>query len=308
MIYLLYGDNSKILQYDKLLSNIKEKEKNYTINFLTEDNEIADFLNDILSTNLFGEHQIFVINHFENLKNKTKIIDFLKNINIENVFENKSLIILYDIFSKDKNISSLKELLEIKNIKHHEFNDIISSIKNLIKEKLNIDNTSVNKLFDVFNNDVYRAKNELEKLSLIFESDKVTFNDLIPYIYIDENSNNFEIVNKILNKDFKDIDIIDPLTIINILYNELLTIYYLHLFNFKGTYNDFNKFYTEDIKLLFNNQHPYSVYKKIEFISKYSINKCEKLLYQLFELEKGIKIGIYDTSISNTILKNILLN
>lgn len=308
MIYLLYGDNSKILYYDNLLNSIKEKNENYSLRYLTEDVEINDFLNDILSTNLFGNHQIFVINHFENFKNKNKIIDFLKNINIENVTENKSLIILCDILSNDKNSNIIKEILNIKNINHHEFNDVTNSIKNLIKEKLNIDKISINKLCDIFNNDVYRAKNELEKLSLIFEDNKITFDDVFPFIYIDENSNNFEIVNNILNKNFKEMDVLEPLTIINILYNEILTIYYLHLFNFKGSYNDFNKFYTDDIKIIFNNQHPYTIYKKLEFIKVYNRIKCETILYKLFELEKGIKSGVYDINISNTLLKEILLN
>lgn len=300
MIYLLYGDNIRLIKLEKLIYDIKEKYDITTnsIYFPETIEEISTFISEMKINDLFSNKKIYVIKNFESLdaKNKKQILEFVSKENINEILGENTLIISTTKDTKDKNILSLINL----NIEKKEYKSSKKDLVKYIQDKINISNEDAMKLLEVFNDDMHRMKNEVDKLSLMFDNENVSYNELKKHIYYDYENDHFSLIENILKGNLENLEKENIMMLISVINKEILQLYYLNLFYFQGDYEEFKKFYTEEMKQIFNNSHPYPIFKKLELLKKFPKSRCIEILDKMHKLEYGIKNGIYDKDIQLT--------
>lgn len=293
MIHFIQGLSSKTIYLEALL-------KKLNINNISKFDETNSefFLSEINSGSLFAEPKIVLLNNADKIKNISQILEKLSNY--DNTDE--EVIIVYNSNNESKKINDLTKTFNTYSVFNANLNR--KNFLEYIEKRLKIKNNESNQLLDLLDEDYYLISNELDKIEN-FLNGKVYSLDNVKSI-LSKNSKFiiFELTNDILNNKEIDYPIKEHMGVLSSLTNDFDVLYKLHVLKIRE--NNYNNF-KEIIKTLdiFNSYSPYYIFKKQNFLDKFSKKDCLDLLKLAFKTELMIKTGEIDLEIG---VENFIMN
>ncbi len=293
MIHFIQGLSSKTIYLEALLNKLNID----NISRFDETNS-EFFLNEINSGSLFSEPKIVLLKNAEKIKNLHQILEKLENH--ENT--NEEIIIVYNSIKENKKINDLT-----KKFNNHFIFDTKINRKNFLEyiaKKLKIKNNEANQLLDLLEEDYYLITNELDKINNFLNGKPYSLDNIKPILSKTSKFIIFELTNDILNNRKINFPIKEHMGILSSLVNDFDLIYKLHVSKIKD--NNYNNF-KEIIKNLdiFNSYSPYYVFKKQEFLNKFTKKECLDFLKLAFKTELMIKTGEIDLEVG---VENFIMN
>ena len=293
MIHFIQGLSSKTIYLEELLNKLNID------NILKFDETNSDFfLNEINSGSLFSEPKIVLLNNAEKIKNISQILEKLTNQDDSN----EEIIIVYNSVKENKKINDLTKTFNTYSI----FNTNLNRKKFLeyIEKRLKIKNSEANQLLDLLDEDYYLIKNELDKIDNFLNGKPYSLDNIRPILSKTSKFIIFELTNDILNNRKINFPIKEHMGILSSLINDFDLIYKLHVSKIKeNNYNNFKEIINNfDI---FNSYSPYYVFKKQEFLNKFTKKECLNFLKIGFKTELMIKNGEIPLEIG---VENFLMN
>lgn len=293
MIHFIQGLSSKTIYLEALLNKLNID----NISRFDETNS-EFFLNEINSGSLFSEPKIVLLKNAEKIKDLPQILEKLENH--ENT--NEEIIIVYNSIKENKKINDLT-----KKFNNHFIFDTKINRKNFLEyiaKKLKIKNNEANQLLDLLEEDYYLITNELDKINNFLNGKPYSLDNIKPILSKTSKFIIFELTNDILNNRKINFPIKEHMGILSSLVNDFDLIYKLHVSKIKD--NNYNNF-KEIIKTLdiFNSYSPYYVFKKQEFLNKFTKKECLDFLKLAFKTELMIKTGEIDLEVG---VENFIMN
>lgn len=293
MIHFIQGLSSKTIYLEALLNKLNID----NISRFDETNS-EFFLNEINSGSLFSEPKIVLLKNAEKIKDLPQILEKLENH--ENT--NEEIIIVYNSIKENKKINDLT-----KKFNNHFIFDTKINRKNFLEyiaKKLKIKNNEANQLLDLLEEDYYLITNELDKIDNFLNGKPYSLDNIKPILSKTSKFIIFELTNDILNNRKINFPIKEHMGILSSLVNDFDLIYKLHVSKIKD--NNYNNF-KEIIKNLdiFNSYSPYYVFKKQEFLNKFTKKECLDFLKLAFKTELMIKTGEIDLEVG---VENFIMN
>lgn len=293
MIHFIQGLSSKIIYLEALLNKLNID----NISRFDETNS-EFFLNEINSGSLFSEPKIVLLKNAEKIKDLPQILEKLENH--ENT--NEEIIIVYNSIKENKKINDLT-----KKFNNHFIFDTKINRKNFLEyiaKKLKIKDNEANQLLDLLEEDYYLITNELDKINNFLNGKPYSLDNIKPILSKTSKFIIFELTNDILNNRKINFPIKEHMGILSSLVNDFDLIYKLHVSKIKD--NNYNNF-KEIIKTLdiFNSYSPYYVFKKQEFLNKFTKKECLDFLKLAFKTELMIKTGEIDLEVG---VENFIMN
>ena len=293
MIHFIQGLSSKTIYLEELLNKLNID------NILKFDETNSDFfLNEINSGSLFSEPKIVLLNNAEKIKNISQILEKLTNQDDSN----EEIIIVYNSIKENKKINDLAKTFNTYSI----FNTNLNRKKFLeyIEKRVKIKNSEANQLLDLLDEDYYLIKNELDKIDNFLNGKPYSLDNIRPILSKTSKFIIFELTNDILNNRKINFPIKEHMGILSSLINDFDLIYKLHVSKIKeNNYNNFKEIINNfDI---FNSYSPYYVFKKQEFLNKFTKKECLNFLKIGFKTELMIKNGEIPLEIG---VENFLMN
>lgn len=293
MIHFIQGLSSKTIYLEELLNKLNID------NILKFDETNSDFfLNEINSGSLFSEPKIVLLNNAEKIKNISQILEKLANQDDSN----EEIIIVYNSVKENKKINDLTKTFNTYSI----FNTNLNRKKFLeyIEKRLKIKNSEANQLLDLLDEDYYLIKNELDKIDNFLNGKPYSLDNIRPILSKTSKFIIFELTNDILNNRKINFPIKEHMGILSSIINDFDLIYKLHVSKIKeNNYNNFKEIINNfDI---FNSYSPYYVFKKQEFLNKFTKKECLNFLKIGFKTELMIKNGEIPLEIG---VENFLMN
>lgn len=293
MIHFIQGLSSKTIYLEELLNKLNID------NILKFDETNSDFfLNEINSGSLFSEPKIVLLNNAEKIKNISQILEKLTNQDDSN----EEIIIVYNSIKENKKINDLTKTFNTYSI----FNTNLNRKKFLeyVEKRLKIKNSEANQLLDLLDEDYYLIKNELDKIDNFLNGKPYSLDNIRPILSKTSKFIIFELTNDILNNRKINFPIKEHMGILSSLINDFDLIYKLHVSKIKeNNYNNFKEIINNfDI---FNSYSPYYVFKKQEFLNKFTKKECLNFLKIGFKTELMIKNGEIPLEIG---VENFLMN
>lgn len=293
MIHFIQGLSSKTIYLEALLNKLNID----NISRFDETNS-EFFLNEINSGSLFSEPKIVLLKNAEKIKNLPQILEKLENH--ENT--NEEIIIVYNSIKENKKINDLT-----KKFNNHFIFDTKINRKNFLEyiaKKLKIKDNEANQLLDLLEEDYYLITNELDKINNFLNGKPYSLDNIKPILSKTSKFIIFELTNDILNNRKINFPIKEHMGILSSLVNDFDLIYKLHVSKIKN--NNYNNF-KETIKNLdiFNSYSPYYVFKKQEFLNKFTKKECLDFLKLAFKTELMIKTGEIDLEVG---VENFIMN
>lgn len=293
MIHFIQGLSSKTIYLEALLNKLNID----NISRFDETNS-EFFLNEINSGSLFSEPKIVLLKNAEKIKDLPQILEKLENH--ENT--NEEIIIVYNSIKENKKINDLT-----KKFNNHFIFDTKINRKNFLEyiaKKLKIKDNEANQLLDLLEEDYYLITNELDKINNFLNGKPYSLDNIKPILSKTSKFIIFELTNDILNNRKINFPIKEHMGILSSLVNDFDLIYKLHVSKIKD--NNYNNF-KEIIKNLdiFNSYSPYYVFKKQEFLNKFTKKECLNFLKLAFKTELMIKKGEIDLEVG---VENFIMN
>ena len=293
MIHFIQGLSSKTIYLEALLNKLNID----NISRFDETNS-EFFLNEINSGSLFSEPKIVLLKNAEKIKDLPQILEKLENH--ENT--NEEIIIVYNSIKENKKINDLT-----KKFNNHFIFDTKINRKNFLEyiaKKLKIKDNEANQLLDLLEEDYYLITNELDKIDNFLNGKPYSLDNIKPILSKTSKFIIFELTNDILNNRKINFPIKEHMGILSSLINDFDLIYKLHVSKIKN--NNYNNF-KEIIKNLdiFNSYSPYYVFKKQEFLNKFTKKECLDFLKLAFKTELMIKTGEIDLEVG---VENFIMN
>lgn len=293
MIHFIQGLSSKTIYLEALLNKLNID----NISRFDETNS-EFFLNEINSGSLFSEPKIVLLKNAEKIKDLPQILEKLENH--ENT--NEEIIIVYNSIKENKKINDLT-----KKFNNHFIFDTKINRKNFLEyiaKKLKIKDNEANQLLDLLEEDYYLITNELDKINNFLNGKSYSLDNIKPILSKTSKFIIFELTNDILNNRKINFPIKEHMGILSSLVNDFDLIYKLHVSKIKD--NNYNNF-KEIIKNLdiFNSYSPYYVFKKQEFLNKFTKKECLDFLKLAFKTELMIKTGEIDLEVG---VENFIMN
>ena len=293
MIHFIQGLSSKTIYLEALLNKLNIE----NISRFDETNS-EFFLNEINSGSLFSEPKIVLLKNAEKIKDLPQILEKLENH--ENT--NEEIIIVYNSIKENKKINDLT-----KKFNNHFIFDTKINRKNFLEyiaKKLKIKDNEANQLLDLLEEDYYLITNELDKINNFLNGKPYSLDNIKPILSKTSKFIIFELTNDILNNRKINFPIKEHMGILSSLVNDFDLIYKLHVSKIKD--NNYNNF-KEIIKNLdiFNSYSPYYVFKKQEFLNKFTKKECLDFLKLAFKTELMIKTGEIDLEVG---VENFIMN
>lgn len=161
MILFLYGPDT-YRSRQKLKEIVEEYKKRHQsgLNFIKIDfskQEFSDFKQAVETVSMFDEKKLIIL---ENIFQE-EILEYLKNRKIDDVV----IFWAEDVDSKNKLFQFLKKKAKVQEFKFLKGNQLNNWIKDYVKkEKADIENLAVEKLVEYVGSDLWRMRNELDKL------------------------------------------------------------------------------------------------------------------------------------------------
>lgn len=280
MIIFLYGKDTYRIK-EKLGSIIKEYQKKNSsglnIRFFEEKMTFKDIEDEDKQISMFNEKRLFVIkNVFSSEKIKE---DILKNY--EKISSSESIFIFY----QEGEVKKKEKLMELfAKEKIQEFTPLTSKklvlwIKEeFLKNNAEVEEDAIYCLSEMVGDDLWRLKNEVDKLSLY--GGKITRKKVEELVKGNVTTNIFETIEAIAKKDrkkalflfydhlekgdnlqyilsmivyqFRNLVIVRDLIEKNYSYNEIMKKSGLHHFVFKKTYDQANKFSSQELEDIYD--------------------------------------------------------
>lgn len=293
MIHFIQGLSSKTIYLEALLNKLNID----NISRFDETNS-EFFLNEINSGSLFSEPKIVLLKNAEKIKDLPQILEKLENH--ENT--NEEIIIVYNSIKENKKINDLT-----KKFNNHFIFDTKINRKNFLEyiaKKLKIKDNEANQLLNLLEEDYYLITNELDKINNFLNGKPYSLDNIKPILSKTSKFIIFELTNDILNNRKINFPIKEHMGILSSLVNDFDLIYKLHVSKIKD--NNYNNF-KEIIKNLdiFNSYSPYYVFKKQEFLNKFTKKECLDFLKLAFKTELMIKTGEIDFEVG---VENFIMN
>ena len=293
MIHFIQGLSSKTIYLEALLNKLNID----NISRFDETNS-EFFLNEINSGSLFSEPKIVLLKNAEKIKDLPQILEKLENH--ENT--NEEIIIVYNSIKENKKINDLT-----KKFNNHFIFDTKINRKNFLEyiaKKLKIKDNEANQLLELLEEDYYLITNELDKINNFLNGKPYSLDNIKPILSKTSKFIIFELTNDILNNRKINFPIKEHMGILSSLVNDFDLIYKLHVSKIKD--NNYNNF-KEIIKNLdvFNSYSPYYVFKKQEFLNKFTKKECLDFLKLAFKTELMIKTGEIDLEVG---VENFIMN
>lgn len=293
MIHFIQGLSSKTIYLEALLNKLNID----NISRFDETNS-EFFLNEINSGSLFSEPKIVLLKNAEKIKDLPQILEKLENH--ENT--NEEIIIVYNSIKENKKINDLT-----KKFNNHFIFDTKINRKNFLEyiaKKLKIKDNEANQLLELLEEDYYLITNELDKINNFLNGNPYSLDNIKPILSKTSKFIIFELTNDILNNRKINFPIKEHMGILSSLVNDFDLIYKLHVSKIKD--NNYNNF-KEIIKNLdiFNSYSPYYVFKKQEFLNKFTKKECLDFLKLAFKTELMIKTGEIDLEVG---VENFIMN
>ena len=286
---LFYGENIGLLNSFKSKIKLHNDDKSEIINF-SQDEIISNknaFHNEVTNQSLFSKNKIFIIEQATD-----KILDYLDNILISddsnkffifaNILDKKSK--LRNYFEKEKNCGA---------VACYEDNDI--TLKKITLNKLKkfqpISQRIINTIVENCSGSRVKLNNELEKIIIFFDNQKIDEYELVKLLNIVENENFNSLKNAALSGDKKLTNKLLSETTIE----EDKTILYLSIINQRA--NQINQVRMSNEKTNYENAltkiNPPIFWKEkpnvIAQLKKWKEGNINLLLKNLYELEIKIK-------------------
>ncbi|WP_033161040.1 DNA polymerase III subunit delta [[Mycoplasma] collis] len=312
-MYFLYGD--ELLLIENELKKILNKYVNYDVIKINSESAIDDFLTKIDNFDLFSNNKIFLIKNSIFFKKSDKKINelIIKNLKLNNIQKNVFVFIYVltknEILDKKNTLISFllnnsisKELSKISDQKIYEYYQ-----KLLIKKKIQINKANSLILFSKLPKDLSFIANEIKKLSLYNkEITENVINNLVFELNIEDDFSFIEAFSKL---NFHNIIIKAKNKINNGISKSLLLSQinsFLFVVNTVSLFRDF--FSLEEIANKFS-IHLFRVKKAHDFLNKYTLNKTQKLIHKIFQIEKDFKSGqISENMAFELFLLNLIIN
>ena len=209
-LYLIVGEDQELINFylNKIMKEIgldEEKKINYDMNT----SSISDILDEVSMISLFSSEKVVIGYNFDigkiNDNDRDYLIRYLNNNN-----SNDRYIILIagkvDGRSKDYKIFKDKfkiiDLLQIDNGK-----DIYKYVEDYIKDRgYKIDKYNLDYLVELLGNDINNINNEIDKILLYLNDDKVISREVIDKLVSDNIDNiMYEFTNAVLDRDYEKI-------------------------------------------------------------------------------------------------------
>lgn len=316
MLYIIVGDKTKEIQYDSILSKVRQQNPGIQERFFdANQNETSLFMEALQTNSMFGGRQLLVLKRAEEADNLTSFLETIKLFNLDS----KEIIIDIEkkgnIFGKKAQgiAEEIGKLIIVKSKNEDE------TVTEFIKRELNIDGRQAFLLKEMIGTDIQKVKNEINKIKNYLDGSEFNIDKVKNIVSIKEEYNIFEVVDKTLKGNKK-----EGLKYIGndgnthlFLYNlaqEIKNILKLKLLvkqgkiNLTNNFNNFNSdfnIYKKYFKKGSTYMHPYGVFKKMDKLNIFDIDKLKKLLQLCHETEYKIKNGYGDdkTLIELLILK-----
>lgn len=209
-LYLIVGEDQELINFylNKIMKEIgldEEKKINYDMNT----SSISDILDEVSMISLFSSEKVVIGYNFDigkiNDNDRNYLIRYLNNNN-----SNDRYIILIagkvDGRSKDYKIFKDKfkiiDLLQVDNGK-----DIYKYVEDYIKDRgYKIDKYNLDYLVELLGNDINNINNEIDKILLYLNDDKVISREVIDKLVSDNIDNiMYEFTNAVLDRDYEKI-------------------------------------------------------------------------------------------------------
>lgn len=209
-LYLIVGEDQELINFylNKIMKEIgldEEKKINYDMNT----SSISDILDEVSMISLFSSEKVVIGYNFDigkiNDNDRDYLIRYLNNNN-----SNDRYIILIagkvDGRSKDYKIFKDKfkiiDLLQVDNGK-----DIYKYVEDYIKDGgYKIDKYNLDYLVELLGNDINNINNEIDKILLYLNDDKVISREVIDKLVSDNIDNiMYEFTNAVLDRDYEKI-------------------------------------------------------------------------------------------------------
>lgn len=209
-LYLIVGEDQELINFylNKIMKEIgldEEKKINYDMNT----SSISDILDEVSMISLFSSEKVVIGYNFDigkiNDNDRNYLIRYLNNNN-----SNDRYIILIagkvDGRSKDYKIFKDKfkiiDLLQVDNGK-----DIYKYVEDYIKDRgYKIDKYNLDYLVELLGNDINNINNEIDKILLYLNDDKVISREVIDKLVSDNIDNiMYEFTNAVLDRDYENI-------------------------------------------------------------------------------------------------------
>ena len=286
MTYLFVGEKDLI---EKFVNEIREKEKidNNSISRYDLDNcSIRDAIDDINTFSLFDNKKMIIVYSFDKITDSDILVSYLKN-------QNDNILVLISFDKLNDKLSYVKELKKNCSYKECFKYDVLDYIKESLKD-YKISFSDMLLLKDYVDNNYNRALNEVEKLKLYKQDDKVINRDDIKLVVSKSfDGNIFSLIDAVNKKDkvkvfsifYELVNNDDEIKIISILANNYRLIYKIKVLC-KDMLDD------DVIKRL--KIHPYRFKLLKEQGYNYTEDDVLNYLKELSELDIKIKSGAID--------------
>ena len=296
MTYLLLGSNEIIKQNINNIIKSNSINKESISSYDLDNCFIIDVIFDLNTYNIFNDKKLVIVYNFESLikkddSNNDLYIEALTKY-LDNQNDNILILCGKSVPNRKKLITSLDN-----NAKKIECNNIDTNkyIKDLFND-YKISNTDIELLKSYSSNNIFRIKNEIDKLKLYkLDTKEITKNDIDLLVKKDLDKTIFDLINSIekgnTTASFKIYKLLkeqneEEMKILAMLANNYRLIYQIK--NLSNSYSD------DEIKKILNISNP----KRITVLRNKSYNytnrSLEAILSYLFELDYKIKNGLID--------------
>jgi len=204
-LFLIVGEDKKIIDFSlfEILSNIEYDDNNKIIYDMNVNN-FMDVIEEASMVSMFSSVKVIIVNNFMLEKLNDVEYEYLEryiNSNNKDVY----IILISDkIDARKKNYKLFKDNFKIIELSKMDNNNILDYIINKVRDRnFKIDNLNAEYFLSKVGNDINNINNELEKLFIYKENDRVINREDIDLLVFDNIDNViYEFTNAILDDDY----------------------------------------------------------------------------------------------------------
>lgn len=303
MIIILYGSEPFLAEQKvkEIVENYKKTQKsglNLTT-FKPENFSLDDFKSAIGTVSMFEEKKLIILkNIFTQIKDEAKNI--LKILKDDDIQGSKEIVVVFfegGAVEKNKDFESLLKkpnlFQEFKKLEGAKLNGWIK--KEFERSGSQIDSKAILALIQSAGNDMYRLKNEIDKLAAYKKV--IIDKDVLNMVSAEFHSDIFSVIDAIAKKDKK-----LSFRILNdhIEHGEseiyLLSMIVYQFRNLLRVKSLINQEVGADQVVKKTGLHPFVVKKSIDAARLFSLDDLKNIYHKLFDLDLKMKIGSIDSS------------
>lgn len=209
-LYLIVGEDQELINFylNKIMKEIgldEEKKINYDMNT----SSISDILDEVSMISLFSSEKVVIGYNFDISKINDNDRDYLiRYLNNNNSNDRYIILIAGKVDGRSKDYKIFKDkfkiidLLQVDNGK-----DIYKYVEDYIKDRgYKIDKYNLDYLVELLGNDINNINNEIDKILLYLNDDKVISREVIDKLVSDNIDNiMYEFTNAVLDRDYEKI-------------------------------------------------------------------------------------------------------